>query len=221
MFYESNITIIAQTGVEVFEDVLSFTAIARTTTNNGFTQIVLATTNGLFASTTANGITDATNQATANWQQVAKSELGYFNGISTSNTDRQKTVWPFSLTINKACQSFFENGIIYQLNKTSGNLPTFVPDNFNNRDNSIIFDPIQFLWSDSARRLFITNKKDTPSKTNMIVVQPFNTFDECDTMPLQLTNKILDDVNHFYWIDLINNTGAIFAGTNCGVVTLQ
>lgn len=221
MFDTGNIVTLAQTSVDAFEKTFLFTDIARTTTSENITQVVLATTNGLFTTTTTNGVTNATSQTTAQWLQIVGTELDYFNGISSNNTAVQKTIWPFSLINNQTCSSYFENGIIYQLNKTSSTTPQFTPKYFNNRQNTVIFDPIQFLWSDGARRLFITNNQDALSRTNVLVSQPFNTIDECDTTPLELTNKVFDKICHFYWIDLINNTGAIYAGANTGVVTLQ
>jgi hypothetical protein len=208
-------------------------------------QLILATNQGLFKSnadqTANNGIIDATNQATANWTLIANSQQTMFiapTGIDSSYNSITQTVWPISVEDKDRCTSFARGGI-YQLSGTGNvaaltpppaggafaNINTFVPADFNALSTAPQFEtlnPTTYLWSDGARRIFITKSITQPGSTNFLTSLPFDVSQWNINSPQNpIANPNLQNIENFFWVKQIGVTGFLLAGTNHGIIGLQ
>lgn len=241
MFDPSNIRIIAQTGVDIFENVIEFFGIQIIATSEpgaiNYEQLLLATNQGLFRSNAEQnaytGIEDALDQGEADWQLITNTATTFFNGIAGIDTPTRHTVWPFSVQDETRCKTF-ERGTIHQLsaNGSKDDPPQpcfntddpFTPEHFNARPLTQAFetlDPITYFFSDGGRRFFVFNRVQDPPTQNRIGVIPFDIALWNATMPTVLTHPVLNTVCRFYWIKQVGVSGLLMAGTGCGVVSLE
>lgn len=240
MFAPGNITTLAQTGAGAFADVSQFMSMRIIATGDPTTsaaatkeQLVLATNQGLFishADQTAGmqGIIDATNQTTANWQILADTQDTFFFGIGAPDTPVMHTVWPFTVSDRKQCNTF-EQAVLEQLSGggnstgTTALIGPFNPETFNARKPGkqfLTFNPMIYFWSDGARRFFILSNPAIPSQVNMLGVLPFDTL-EWNAMSVRtVTDPGVGLRNRFFWVRSLGDTGMIMAGTNKGVIAL-
>ena len=241
MFSSTNIFVLAQSGIDPFENAPAFTGIQPVAVdilgqNIDAEQLLLATNNGLFGSNAVTtvgteGIATATNQSQAQWQPVPKSNTTMFEGIAGIDTPIPSTVWPISVEdICNACT--FENSWIYQISSTDNRLATpffntFQPSFFNAEVRTPAFeliDPITYFWSDGARRFFIINRQQDPGTCNRLMSFPYNTLQWRVCAPGQqilLFDPYVTATQRFFWVKQIGITGILMAGTNDGVIALE
>src|SRR5579885_161902 len=231
--------ILAQTGVGVFENIQLFNGINLIATSDDSTteQLVLATNQGVFRSSTAGGVQTATNQAQALWEPVLLGDTTMYlripgfdaevvdNGVFV--TSAPSTVWPISVNDANG-EGTFDSGSIHQLNGTTEAFPyNFIPTQFNGDGVGPNFTnllPIINFWSDGARRFFIVKRiNQDPPTVNRIMVSPFEVQEWNVQNPAQniLQTGILQVPYAFYWVKEIGASGIILAGTNKGVVALE
>lgn len=146
------------------------------------------------------------------------------------------TVWPFSLDTTKCCGKTYQRSSIFQLSCTTSivtesaiDLPTvalceFEPEHFN--DNLHCFKsllPINYFWTDGARRFFIVHNTKCANGRTQLMVSPFNIKEWNVWNPDQLviTDPPISTVCDFYWVRHIGVTGIVMAGTSQGVVALE
>lgn len=240
MFAPGNINVIAQTGVAMPNSDLggtqSFYGIQIINTgidakmNPTSEQLVLATNNGLFQTSTQNGVQTAIDQTEALWNVIEGSENTFFAGIGGNDSPLQTTVWPFSLQ-DSSNLKVFNSSNIYQL---SGGLLEadmmtpqpfmFQPTQFNSNAPAPAFSNLSVInnfMTDGFRRFFINQQSNTPGVNNNIAVLPFNVVGNNVTNAGTIQAPFVASVGTFNWIQTIGGTGQIFAGTNQGVLPLQ
>ena len=241
MFSEANIRTIAQSSTDFFSTIPSFSDIEiMSITSNGLTeQLILATNQGIFNSSRAGGVQNATDQNDAAWTQVNPDNRSFFNGIAavdnatiqgnscTAVVDAAApptTVWPFGLRDPQGCKTF-DRGELYQLNGTGPF--AFVPENFNSIETTnTLFNtlyPIIYFWSDGGRRMAIVKRNIDASSVNKLLSLPFDTITWQAINPAlrTLSTPLLNAICSFNWIKQIGSTGFLFVGTNQGIVALQ
>ncbi len=203
-------------------------------------QLLLATSNGLFA-TNANQMTDPAkpveffqgtpdvkNQTDAQWFLIENTNNTLFRGITSTDSPVHHTSWPFSLQDPLSC-NIFNAGSIHQVsgaeqsdsNAQESEFGTFDTTQFTTNQETQTIEPIINFWTDGARRFFILNRTNDPSQQNVLSVLPFDTQTFAAQTSSILTHPILKKQEQFYWIQLINTQGRLFAGTNNGIVSLQ
>lgn len=234
MFAPANIITIAQTNTSpIFDSIIRFLGmqIISTQPDGSTEQLVLASNRGLFKSSRAGGVQDATDQTDAAWQHISDSGTDYYKGIGGMHSSipiaSPSTVWPFSLQNSSPCK-LFNQGSIYQLNGTQDAGPfNFVPLFFNSIETTdphfAALDPISYFWSDGARRFFIikpTIKNCVCNVFNALMILPFDTIDWNISFPQE---NIVPEVvtQSLYWVEDIGATGIVIAGTNKGVIGLE
>ncbi len=232
-------TIIAQTNVGIFSGIYSFSGmqLIGTSPDSSTDQIVLATNNGLFESSTVGGVATATSQATALWQSVPTSSSTFYPGIAGMDpsvniqppnnliTGTPSTVWPFSVQDQNNLM-LFNRGGIQQLNGTTDAGPyAFVPTQFsgNSLPPTTTFPPITYFFSDGTRRFFVTKNTHVPIPGNSLLVSPYDTFAWNVVNPAQnvLSDPALTPCPTCNWVKQIGVSGILMAGTNTGVVALE
>lgn len=241
MFSEANIRTIAQSSTDFFSTISSFSDIEiMSITPDGLTeQLILTTNQGIFNSSRAGGVQNATDQNNAAWTQVNPDNTSFFNGIATvDNATIQgnsctavvdaaappTTVWPFSLRDPHRCETF-DRGELYQLNGTGPF--AFIPENFNSIETTnTLFNtiyPIIYFWSDGGRRMAIVKRNIDASSVNKLLSFPFDTITWQAINPDLRTvlTPLLNAICSFNWIKQIGSTGLLFVGTNQGIVSLQ
>jgi hypothetical protein len=82
-------------------------------------------------------------------------------------------------------------------------------------------DPIIYFWTDGARRFFIFNRQQDPSDQTKLAVIPFNATEVGVESPAIITLPAIADFKRFFWVRPIGAQGAILAGTESGVASLQ
>lgn len=196
-------------------------------------QLVLATNNGLFMSNAIGGIENATNQTDAAWSAISPDGgvTQYFGGIAGIDTPTPNTVWPFSVQ-DPTKQGLYDRSSIYQVSgpapQTVGTPPApfiFDPYPFNANVSTppfVTLDPINYFWSDGARRLFvITPEQPCSNINNRVMALPYNVVEWNVKQPRVLADPVLDDVSKIFWIKNIGSTGIIMAGVENGVIALE
>lgn len=239
MFAPGNIRIIAQTNVGIFEDIVQFFDIALIATGAEGTptakeQLVLATNQGLYysdaAQTANNGITDAVDQTAAAWIVNDGTATTAFNAIQQSNNPVQNTVWPLSIA-DASGLNCFDNGSLNQFSGSGNTAGTaivfnngFIPLNFNAFQGKPPFSPLNLLeglWTDGSRRLIIGHSPRNASPITNVISVPFNPIALNMMSPFTLQYPVINQVDHFYWIEQIGSTGQLLAGTDQGVIALS
>jgi hypothetical protein len=244
MFAPSNTRIIAQSGIDIFTDVYAFYGLEIISTgietfpfaseNNYKEQLMLAANQGLFYSNADqtgvnSGIIQATNQTDADWQLVADTQNTLYYQLAGTDAPMRHTVWPS--TIESLCvKGTLDRSRILQISgngdATTDNVAvdTFVPSFFNSSSLTKPFrllDPITYFWTDGARRYFIITKLDSAPYKNNIMVLPFQSLAWNTPQPQVLSNPVLEQFNHFYWVRMIGATGLLMIGTDQGIVALE
>ena len=84
-------------------------------------------------------------------------------------------------------------------------------------------DPINYFWSDGARRFFVIKRTSDPSNINKIFVIPYNIQEwmVTDQKTQVITDKAIQNIKSFYWLGPIGVSGITLAGTNNGFVALE
>lgn len=84
-------------------------------------------------------------------------------------------------------------------------------------------DPINYFWSDGARRFFVIKRSSDPSNINKLFVIPYNIQEWMITDPKTqvITDRTIQNIKNFYWLGPIGVSGIILAGTNNGFVALE
>lgn len=242
MFDPSNINLLAESNVGIFNRIYMFNSMAILPTDSepnpaNKEQLVIATSQGVFISdadqTANNGIIDATNQTGANWQLVAD-ESTIFTDIAAldpQDDSPPSTVWPISVQNDVRCKKTLCRSSVHQLSEegtgTSFLINGFNPSNFNSADTYnpafLTINPITYFWSDGARRFFVVQRTQDNNSSSNIMVLPFNTTEWQVKNP---QTQILGDpailsTQNIYWIKEIGATGIIMAGANNGVIALE
>jgi hypothetical protein len=239
MFIPGNIRTIAQTSVGIFADTAQFFDIALIATGpagNSTTkeQLILATNQGLYYSnatqSTNNGITDALDQTAAGWILNETTATTAFNAIAQNNGPVQNTVWPLSIADGYGINAF-DNGSLNQFSgagNTEGTATVFnngfIPLTFNAAHSQPPFSPLNLLegfWNDGGRRLIIGHRPQNPSPITNVISVPFHPEFLRMMNPFTLTYPVINQVDHFYWLEQIGSTGQLLAGTDQGVIALS
>lgn len=232
-------TLIAQSQEGALQSTLAFYSmqIISTASDGSTEQLVISTNNGLYQSSAAGGVQNATNPTAANWQLISSSGTQLFNGSdyidnATIPAVPPSTIWPFNLTDPSGFQ-IYDGGAINQVAGSSSNANPFalVPASFMNASNSSAFSstngPIIYFWSDGARRFFITqntanfNKRVTAQ--NNLVVLPFDAhaWGAPSVDDQVVDNDTINSARSMYWIRTIGASGIILMGINSGVMALE
>ncbi|MCA9769771.1 hypothetical protein KC460_00170 [Candidatus Dependentiae bacterium] len=230
--------IIAETNVTpIFTATPFFTSMQIVSTNNDGTdeQLILGTNCGLYRSSRAGGVQDATSQTDAGWVQIDPAFYTSITGIDNawaatiggSDVTSRSTVWPVSLRDEHNLKTFTRNSV-HQLNGTTDAGPfNFVSTFFNSidtTDNNFTTLPRTFkFWSDGGRRFFIVYLPETSSNQNRLLVLPFDTirWNVYDLSMQSLFDPVLTQIQVFNWVQHIGMTGVILAGTNNGIIALE
>lgn len=243
MFEVNNIDIIAQTGVGIFSNVLSFNGIQIVATGDPDDivtvkqkeQLVLATNQGLFLSRAdqnpERGIANATNQTEANWTKIQPALGAFmFSNVFGIDTQPQQTVWPVSVQ-DPGFLMRFDRSSVHQFSvqgdpNNATNPPLFngfIPEPFNAVDSCSFktLDPINYFFSDGARRFFLLNRTHDCSTKINVAALPFDTYQWSLNQFDILDHPVLAKEQRFYWMHTIGVSGYVMAGTNCGVIGLQ
>lgn len=191
------------------------------------------------------GIFSADN---SNYLKTAGTGAGTASLASTA----YETVWPTQLANKCSCCKSFEFNNINQVNGSiEDSLPEFNPQNFNaqyfncvNCSSSSVasgsidkkiscqncinnnfnpIEPINYFWSDGARRFFVIKRTCDPNFKNKLFSIPYNIQDWMITNPKNqvIYDSALQKINAFYWLGPIGVTGIILAGTDSGLVALD
>jgi hypothetical protein len=236
MFNPSNITTIAQTDVDLFSGIFSFSGIRVVSTypDNQTEQIALATNNGIFMSSRPGGVQGATNQTDAAWEQIGATDTVMYTGLASTDPffnpefaiQNPTTFWALSVQDQQTKKTFGRSSISQVSGVADSGPFALIPDPFNAKSTSPQFTSIPsstFFWTDGARRFFIASRtQDTPS-INRLMSMPYNVHEWDITNPntTLLFNKTLDTHRAFYWIKEIGATGILMAGTSRGAVALE
>lgn len=152
MFNESNLNIIAQTGVGIFNDVRQFFGVQIISTGlasnitpplpEDTQQLILATNHGLYKTDKVPQSPPPIDQEEANWELISDpqdpsgTQSYMFNGIAGIDTPIKHTVWPISLRAIDCCKKL-EHGRVDQINGSSAEIAftnpeigTFLPEPF-------------------------------------------------------------------------------------------
>jgi len=234
MFAPGNINVLAQAGVGIFSNIVTFNAIQIISTmpDGSTEQIVLATNNGLYMTSRAGGIQQSTSvQANAGWALIPTT-THYYSGIGAMDNASipvasPSTVWPFY--ISDPCKiGIFDSSIIQQLAGTMDAGPfNFVPPFFNSIET---MNPafanlplISYFWSDGARRLMIIDNIQSSCGFDQILSLPFNTllWDIPTVDDAVIEDPVVNSTPDMYWIKQIGITGILLVGTNMGVIALE
>lgn len=233
MFASSNIYTLAATQTGTFSNVILFPAIQiiSTATDGSKEQLVLATNKGLYRSAAdevgGNGIIDAINQTTANWQLITLNDVTLYSGIAgIDNAIIPTTIWPLSIQDESGLQTYERSSIHQLTGSTIATSFNFLPSFFNAIDASTAFltlDPLRYFWSDGARRLFIINRPYDVSTKNKLMSFPYNVQIWNIAYPEQtiIYDPIIAAISRFYWIKQIGTTGILLVGTDNGVAALE
>lgn len=234
MFAPANIYTIAQSRVGSLSEAIFFYKIAIiSTTDSGQLpdgsqeQLVLATNNGLYKSSTLGGVQAAINQVAANWTLIPGSRrvtASLYNGISIIDNasipiSPPSTVFPFGLTDSGNC-GLYNTSVVRQLAGTASTGPfNFVPLNFITDIPNITIDipTIYDFWTDGTRRYAIISYQCTgrrlaviPYAGSLLGYNPAISFLALD--------PLLDTTSDVFWIRPIGATGLLLASTNRGII---
>lgn len=233
MFAPGNITLIAQTGTDIFSSIslLSGLQIISTTSSGSTEQVVLGTNNGLFQSQRIGGVQNAADQTDAAWLSIANTPF-YYNGISAIDNASipvasPSTVWPFHVADGGS--NTFDQSIFQQLNGSSDTSNfAFVPLLFMSNEQGInpSFNTIPLIstfWSDGARRLMTEVNIASSTIPEDLLVLPFDTleWDIDNPTDAKISDSVLSDIFEILWIKQIGVSGQLMLGTNTGIVALS
>ncbi|MCK5632276.1 hypothetical protein KAH94_00845, partial [bacterium] len=194
-------------------------------------QLVIATNQGLYRSTTAentlsqDGIIDATDQEDAKWKPINTDDTSMYSALfGIDNAYNKTTIWPVQIADKKGANSFTRSSIT-QLNGTEiSNDYLFVPEHFNATCQHKQFKTLletTFFWSDGARRFFIVRPEQT-GQGNRLLILPFNTADWFVNNPnTVLSDPSLNTACSFNWVQQIGASGQLIVGANNGVISLN
>lgn len=245
----ADINVIAESNFGIFSGIHLFNGIQLigTSDDSSTEQLILATNQGLFYSSTLTGVQTAADQLDAAWQPIPESQGIYYNDIAGMDPSYifnsvdfisgfPSTIWPISVRDLRTCKTF-NRGSVQQLNGTQDYdqepVFEFVPENFNGNPglngntlspaNFHTLLPVSYFFSDGARRFYIVQQNQNPPTLNNLMVSPYNAFTWGVTDPAQniLFDPMLLTCPTFNWVKQIGMSGVLLAGTNSGVLALE
>lgn len=195
--------------------------------DNSTDKLLLATNDGLYRSAAA--VNADTTQTEATWTQVtnpATDENVYDFLTGPTHNRYESTVWASHWADDALGLQTYTRSSWRQINSSDIVTLADMPNAQFCTDGSTITDvvPTKYFWSDGARRFFIGIPASSDGRQNNIYALPYRvgTADwNINTEPGLEADNALETQDRFYWISNIGATGAIFAGSNKGVVALQ
>lgn len=196
-------------------------------------QVVLATNNGLYRSTTVGGVQGAVSQATALWTLMTTPASGYIynklfvSGLSRGVTNVVATNWVDDALSEQVYdrsglhQICFDDAITTPAEKPTGD---FISDTAQPTSLMRLTD----YWSDGARRFMITfnDRLDySTDRLNSLQLLPYRTavteWNTMNEMAVPLGFSMTRKHSRFNWVHSIGAGGQIMIGTNAGVLSME
>ncbi|NBQ17703.1 hypothetical protein EBU24_05290, partial [bacterium] len=196
-------------------------------------QVVLATNNGLYRSTTVGGVQGAVSQATALWTLMTTPASGsvynklFVSGLSRGVTNVVATNWVDDALSERVYdrsglhQICFDDAITTPAEKPTDD---FISDTAQPTSLSRLTD----YWSDGARRFMITfnDRLDySTDRLNSLQLLPYRTavteWNTMNEMAVPLGFSMTRKHTRFNWVHSIGAGGQILVGTNAGVLSME
>lgn len=195
--------------------------------NGSDDKLLLATNDGIYQSTVA--IENKTTQTGAAWTQISNPATdGIIYDLLTvpQNSRLVTTAWSSEWADDANGNLTYTRSSWRQLG--SADAATTITDQPNAQfcSNGSITSvvPTKAFWSDGARRFFVGIPNSSDGLHNNLYVQPYDissTQWNSSSEQGPLTDAALASQDRFYWVQAIGATGALFAGGNKGVVSLE
>ena len=187
---------------------------------------LLATSNGLYKSTTA--IDTRNNQNAAAWELVTTDVTDITDKIFTlSNTLYPLTCFTTSWTSSATRQKSYDKALLHQFSSiVSDTTFTENPTSYiSNSGTPSVINSISALFNDGTRRFIVAQPDDGNGKNNLLYTLPYlndSSHWNYTNTPRLLQDEFLspDTVGRYYWIQMIGNTGILYVGTDNGVIAL-
>ena len=196
-------------------------------------QVILATNNGLYRSTTAGGVQGATNQATALWTLITTPASGsIYNKLNVPDRLRHPSSLIAANWVDDALsEGVYDRTALHQLcfNAAATTIlesPTgdFISDTAQPASLMRLTD----YWSDGARRFMITfnDRLDySTDRLNSLQLFPYRTavteWNTMNEMAVPLGFSMTRKHSRFNWVHSIGAGGQIMVGTNAGVLSME
>lgn len=198
-------------------------------------QVILATNNGLYRSTTAGGVQAAANQAAAAWTLITAPDSGItYNFVGAADRCRIPTsIFTAHWVDNALSERVYDRSSLHQL-CASGDALTFteLPATATAfiTDSTIptSISRLTYYWSDGARRFHIgfKDRLDFASNgINNVQMLPFRT----NVVEWNVAQESVAPISFFttknhtraYWVHGIGASGYIMVGTDRGVISME
>jgi hypothetical protein len=184
---------------------------------------LLATSNGLYKS--ANNIDGQNTQNNANWTQITTDVTDKI--FRLSNTFYPLTCFTTSWTSSTIQPKSYNKILLHQFSSKFSDTELIEnPTSYiSNSGTPSVINTISALFNDGTRRFIITQPDNSNGKNNQLYTLPYlndaSHWNYTNT-PRLLQDEFLspDTAGRFYWIQMMGNTGKIYAGTDNGVTTL-
>jgi hypothetical protein len=127
-----------------------------------------------------------------------------------------------SCSRNSCCQnSCANNNSCNSTNNSASNCSTNYTNSVNAKFQSL--DPINYFWSDGARRFFVIKRPADPTGTSKLFVIPYDIQEWMVTDPKTqvINDPALQNIKNYYWVGPIGVSGITLAGTSTGLVALE
>ena len=184
---------------------------------------LLATSSGLYRS--VNNIDDQSTQNNAGWEQITTDVTDKI--FRPSNTLYPLTFFTTSWTSSTIQPKSYNKTLLHQFSsKLSDTELIENPTSYISKSGTpSATHTISALFNDGTRRFIITQPDNSNGKNNQLCTLPYlndaSHWNYTNT-PRLLQDEFLspDTASRFYWIQMMGNTGKIYAGTDNGVITL-